>query len=146
MFSSPPALPLLQGHVCEFILYTKKWVVLGLVGDLDCMAVLYICAPAAELWLLLLHMLLQTCARTVEPRGSTAFSMILGMLCSCPRMVDPSDGVGTVSVWYGTWYGTLCGVARYVISYWYGMMVRFVWWIQCMEKSRYVIRYICGMV
>ena len=54
------------------MLYTEKRVVLGWVGDLDYMAVLYIYAPAAELWLLLLRMLLQSCGRMVKLLGSTA--------------------------------------------------------------------------
>ena len=79
------------------------------------MAVLYICTPAAELWLLLLHILLQSCARMVKPLGSTALSLMLGMLFSCPRMVEP-----LVLVHYGMVRGTVrCvtvrGVARYVI-------------------------------
>ena len=46
-----------------------------------------------------------------------------------PRMVEPSGGVGTVWVWYGTRYGTVWyGVRRGTvcdIECWYGMMVRF---------------------
>ena len=62
---------MLQGDGFEFILYTEKQVVLGWVGDLNCLAVLYIyiCAPAADSSLRLLHMLRQSCARMVEPLG-----------------------------------------------------------------------------
>ena len=88
MLSTPSALLLLQGDGCEF-LCAKKRVVLGWVGDLDCMAVLYVCTPAAELRLPLMHTLLQGCAGMVEPLGSTALSLLLDMLFSCPRMVEP---------------------------------------------------------
>ena len=124
--STPPVLLLLQGDGREFKLYAEKRVALGWVGDLACMAALYVCAPAAKLWLLLLHMLLQSCARMVEPLGSTAISLMLGMLFSCPRMVEPlgwrrnSMGIVWYVVRYGVWCGTVCDIVC-----WYGMMVRF---------------------
>ena len=79
-------------------------------------AIRSICTSAAELWLLLLNMLLQRCARVVEPFGSTALSLILGMLFSCPRMVEPlgwcrySMGMVWYVVRYGVWCSTVCDI------------------------------------
>ena len=140
-----------QGNGCpalQFILNTEKRAVFDWVGGLDCMAVLYICTPAAELWLLLLHILLQSCARMVKPLGSTALSLMLGMLFSCPRMVEPLGWCWFIMVWYVVQYG----VSRCVVWHgiWYIMLVWYdgtVCWVDALHgKTRCVIWYVCGMV